>query len=261
MSPTVPGRNRLARTRIARTRLGLRSSRARFEARARQARRRPVRLVAGLLAVLAVVGGAGWLVWASPVLTVESVQVEGLDTADAEAAGAMAQVPMGAPLARVDTAAIAARVRALPIVRTVSVTRSWPHTIVVSATPRVALLGVRAADGRLWLVDTDAVAFRSADALPPGVSMVNASSPAPDEGALRAVIDILEVLPADKRGAVGDITVTSAELVTFTLGEVQVIWGGSSAGEKKVKVLDALLRTTPTPTVIDVSAPDTPVTR
>jgi cell division protein FtsQ len=40
---------------------------------------------------------------------------------------------------------------------------------------------------------------------------------------------------------------------------VSVVWGGQADGPKKLAVLEALLKTNPA--VIDVSAPDTPVTR
>ena len=52
---------------------------------------------------------------------------------------------------------------------------------------------------------------------------------------------------------------TSADLVTLQLGDVSVVWGGLADGSKKLTVLRALLPTHPA--VIDVSAPDTPVTR
>ena len=47
--------------------------------------------------------------------------------------------------------------------------------------------------------------------------------------------------------------------MSFTLGEVDVIWGGAAEAERKLRILQVLLPTAPD--VIDVSAPDTPVTR
>ena len=38
-----------------------------------------------------------------------------------------------------------------------------------------------------------------------------------------------------------------------------MVWGGIADGPKKLAVLEALLRTNPA--VVDVSAPDTPITR
>ena len=53
--------------------------------------------------------------------------------------------------------------------------------------------------------------------------------------------------------------VSSANLVTFTLGKRTVVWGGGEESVRKVAILEALLPTKAK--VIDVSAPDTPVTR
>ena len=52
---------------------------------------------------------------------------------------------------------------------------------------------------------------------------------------------------------------SSADLVTFTLGSRTVVWGSGEESTRKVAILRALLRTKAK--VIDVSAPDTPVTR
>ena len=104
------------------------SARVRFEQRAHAARRRPWVLVGTAVAILTLMGGLGWVVWASPVLVVDEVVVTGLDGADRDAALTAAAVPIGEPLARVDSAAVAQRVGSLPIVKRAVVTRSWPRT-------------------------------------------------------------------------------------------------------------------------------------
>ena len=58
------------------------SARVRFEQRAHAARRRPWVLVGTAVAILTLMGGLGWVVWASPVLVVDEVVVTGLDGAD-----------------------------------------------------------------------------------------------------------------------------------------------------------------------------------
>jgi len=85
------------------------------------------------------------------------------------------------------------------------------------------------------------------------------SGPVAPEG-LRAAVSVLELLPTELRATVRDVTVSGANLVTFTVrGKVQVIWGGAGDGPKKLKLLTVLLATNPA--LVDVSAPDTPVTR
>lgn len=245
---------------IGRRRRPSMSARARFEQRAVAVRQRPARVLAVVAALVALLAGTGWLLWGSSLLAADTVRVEGV-AADADRAevSQAAAVPLGTPLVSIDLAAIAARVQAVPFVRAVSVDRAWPHSVVVRVDPRVALFAVRGPQGRLALVDADAVVFREVDALPKGIPLVNGSSDTPAQEGLRAVIAVLRLLPETQRATVSDITVTSASLVTFKLGTVQVVWGGQGQEEKKLKVLQVLLATKPA--VIDVSAPDTPVTR
>ena len=101
--------------------------------------------------------------------------------------------------------------------------------------------------------------YLTVPALPAGVTMVNATTTAPDPEGLRAAISVLQLLSPGQRATVGDVTVSSADLVTLKLGATTVVWGGAADGPKKLVVLTALLPTKPS--VIDVSAPDTPVTR
>ena len=235
------------------------SARVRSEQRAAAARRRPLRVLAAAVTAIALLVGVGWVVWASPVFVVDEVVVAGLDGPDRDAALRAVGVPSGAPLARVDTAAVAHRVGSLPVVKRVAVTRSWPRTLLVTVTAREGMLVVRSATGTLQIVDDEGVAFRDVDEPPAGLALVNGTSDQPAPEGIQAVIGALRVLPPAQRAAISQITVTSASLVTFTLGDVSVIWGGRGSEEKKAKVLAVLLTTSPK--VIDVSAPDSPVTR
>ena len=91
--------------------------------------------------------------------------------------------------------------------------------------------------------------------------MVNAASDdALSRDALLAAVAVVKVLPAPLQRQVTDVTVVSgANLVTLRVRGTTVVWGGVSQPEKKLTVMSALLKSHPK--VIDVSAPDTPVTR
>ena len=72
-----------------------------------------------------------------------------------------AAVPLGTPLARLDTGRIAERVQSqVRFVKQASVHRAWPQTVVVEVAPRTALLALRGPDGSLSLVDDHGVSFR-----------------------------------------------------------------------------------------------------
>lgn len=232
----------------------------RFRQRALSNRRRPWRnalvvlLAAGLAALLA------WAVGWSTLLGVEDIEVNGVSGAEAAAVEDLVGVPAGAPLARVDTDAVSARVRGRITVAEVSVRRSWPRTLSVDVVPRTAALVVRNPRGQLEVVDSTGVAFGVVRSAPAGIPVVTATgSEGSSREALLASLALLEALPDDLVEDVSAVRVSSANLVTFTLGSRTIVWGGGEQSARKVAILMALLPTKAK--VIDVSAPDTPVTR
>jgi cell division protein FtsQ len=243
---------------------GLASSRTRFERRAAAARRRP-RLVAGVLvAVLLVVGLVAWLGWFSSVLTASRVEVHGVSPAAAGQVRAVAQVPLGGPLMRVDTDAVTARLLAGRSWSSVSVGRSLPDTVVVTVTPRVAVLAVRNPRGEVDVVDRDGFTFRTVGSAPAGVPLVSAGAAQVTKAGVDAALAALGSLAPDLRADVSGISVSAADQVSFTVkakGEKRktVVWGGADNGPRKAELVKILL-TQPGAT-IDVSVPSSPVTR
>lgn len=225
-----------------------------------EVRRRPRRLVATLLALVAALVVAGWILGFSPLLAVRTVTVTGLpDPGERQAAQGAARIALGTPLARVDAGGVAARIEAIPTVEKATITRSWPSTVTVVVKRKVPVLVVKNPQGQLQVVDGDGVAFQTVVQAPAGVPVVDATANAPDADGLKAALSILQLLPAKDRAAVTEVTVTSADLATFRLGPTTVVWGGVTDGPTKLAVLTALLPTKPV--VLDVSAPHTPVTR
>jgi cell division protein FtsQ len=224
------------------------------------ARRRPWRLAAWTLGLLTLVGSLIWVVGFRPILVVRSVEVVGVPASEIEAIAKTAAVPMGEPLARVDDDAIAGRVSQRANLADVSIERSWPSTLVIHASPRVPVLVAKNPQGQLHVVDVNGVAFAQVRMAPKGVPMVNAASEsALSKDALLAAVSVVKALPRTLQQRVSDVTVSGANLVTLRIGRTTVVWGGMNDPEKKLTVLKALL--TGKPDVIDVSAPDTPVTR
>jgi cell division protein FtsQ len=242
------------------TERGVASSATRFRERALSRRRRPWRRALVLTLVAALLAGAVWLVGWSSVFALRDVEVTGVGSSEQRAVAALVDVPVGTPLARVDTTAVEARVRGRVTVAEVSVGRSWPGTLTVRVVPRRPAIVVKDPRGRLEVVDATGVAFGVVRAAPPGIPLVTATgSRGTTPEALRTALALLAALPPDLAGDVRAVTVSSADLATFTLGKRTVVWGGAADAERKVEILRALLTTTAK--VIDVSAPDTPVTR
>ncbi len=217
-------------------------------------------MAAWLAATLALLAGGVWLVELSPILAVRSVKVEGVPARAVKDITVRADVAMGTPLARVDTAAIARRVIASATLAEVVVTRAWPSTIVISASPRVPVVAVKNPQGQVQVVDLHGVAYASVSAPPKGVPLINTVQNPPSKDSLRAGITVMQALSSSQRARVSNVTVSGANLVTLTLRGVTVVWGGASEPGLKVKVITALLSQKGVRT-IDVSAPRTPVTR
>ncbi|MGY1777593.1 cell division protein FtsQ/DivIB [Geodermatophilus sp. SYSU D00804] len=225
------------------------------------------RRVLGAAVALVLVVAAGWAVWASPLLAVRTVRVDGATTLTAEQVRTAAGVQEGTPLLRVDTDAAAARVARLPQVADVTVTRGWPRSVVVTVVERRPVAVVERA-GTRSLVDRDGVPFDTVTGeVPDGVVPLDVATPGPDDPATRAALGALVSLPADVRGRVTGVQATTGEDVTLALADgTTVVWGGADGADTKAAALVALLDQVASgviepATTIDVSSPRAVVLR
>ncbi len=249
-------------TKLPQPRARLADSRDRFAARAASVRRRPWLLGAIVTGVIALLVAGVWVLAFSSLLDVRTVSVSGAAGKEAEAITSAAQVPMTTPLIRVDIQAIEERILAArKPVKSVTVTRQYPHTIALSVTLRTPALVLQGANGQLEVVDETGLSYAVVPSRPAGVPLVALQGASTTEEGLRTALGALRILPEARRKAVQDITVTTSGSVTMTIGRTTVMWGGPGQEEKKARLVDILLGQEPTPVRIDVSAPDTPVTR
>jgi len=196
----------------------------------------------------------------SPVLVARSVRVEGVPPGYVANIVQRAAVPMNTPLVKIDTKAISRRVMVTAALADVTVSRSFPSTILISATLRVPVLAVKNPQGQVQVVDSQGVAYATVTRAPKGVPLINTVENPSSMESLRAAMAVLRALSADQRGRVSNMTVLGPNMVTLELGHVKVVWGGGSEPELKVRVMTALLKQNDVGT-IDVSAPRTPVIR
>ncbi|KQS64855.1 cell division protein FtsQ/DivIB [Modestobacter sp. Leaf380] len=222
-------------------------------------------LVAG--SVLVLVAVAAWVVLASPLLAVRTVQVDGATTLSADQVREVAGVALGTPLVRVDTGSAAARVAGLPQVADAEVSRGWPDRVVVTLRERVAVAVVDQA-GTRSLVDAGGTLFDTITGDPPaGVVPVQVTDPGPDDAATRAALAALVSLPGSVRGQLASVAAGTPDDVTLTLADgTSVLWGSAERAERKAEVLTALLDQLAAGTLepaaqIDVSSPEAVVLR
>jgi cell division protein FtsQ len=170
-----------------------------------------------------------------------------------------AAVPLGGPLVAVDTAAVADRVRALPVVASVEVERDWPHAVSLHVVQRAPVAAVQTAGGPA-LVDAAGAVFPGAAV--PGLPGLGVAAPGPDDPATLAAVQVLGALPATVRDQVLTATASvgpgavSGQVVLGLSGSREVRWGTAERTEDKASVLVPLL--SQPGRVYDVSSPDLP---
>jgi cell division protein FtsQ len=230
-----------------------RSSEQRFARRAWSRRWATVRRVVLLLLVVALVGGAGWLVFASSVLAVEQVEVSGVHTVSAERISRAAAVPLGEPLARVDVDRVRDRVEEVPVVARAEIGRSWPHTVSVEVVERTPVAVVRK-DGAFSLTDAEGVMYRTVASPRRRLPVVTVG---PDPQTLPSAATVVAELPPLLARRVSHVRAATIDSIELRLRDGRsVVWGSAESSQLKAEVLESLLRRRAS--VYDVSVPGAP---
>jgi cell division protein FtsQ len=227
----------------------------------RQWRRRWLawRYLLAIVLVLALVGGGIWAVWFSSWLAVEEVDVSGAQTVEAADIRARSGIDTGEPLVRVDIAAAERRIRALAVIRSVSVTRQWPNGVLISIEERVAIAVVEIG-GRLRGMDAEGVVFRDYRRAPPGLPRVETAI-GTTSAALKEAAEVIAALPESLTLLVDHVQVTTVDQISLVLKDGrEVVWGSADESDTKAEVLETLLATVQAQ-VYDVSVPSKPTTR
>jgi cell division protein FtsQ len=207
----------------------------------------PWRLVA---ATLATMGFLAWLIFASPVLGVRIVRVEGLSFLDEAQVREVAGVLNGTPLTRVDVDGVAQRIAALPAVAGVEVSRDWPSTLRIAVVERVPIGGLKR-DNTFHLFDAQAVIFRTTDSLPADVVAVECQA----DNLVKAAVTVIEALTPQLRSELVRLSIDGPAGITLVLNKDRMVtWGDEQRSELKAKVATALLKQKGTR--IDVSVPE-----
>lgn len=215
-------------------------SRRRFARRQWARRWLSWRPVLAVLLVIALVVGGTWLVFFSSVLAVQVVEVEGARTLGEAEVRAVAGVPDGEPLARVDLDAIEARVEALAVVRSAEVTRLWPDGVRISLEERVAIAVVEIG-GRIRGMDADGVVFRDYAKAPPALPRVRTAAETGND-ALQEAAQVVAALPADISSRVDYVSVATIDQIELVLRDGRTVtWGSAEDSDQKAAVLVRLL--------------------
>ena len=217
-----------------------------------------IRTVLYVVIGVVVLGVLGWVGYGTNLLGVREITVSGSQIAGPEEVRAAAAVPLGTPLARLDTDEVADRIRALPSVGEVDVSRSWPHTLVITVTERTPVAVVVRPDGFVVL-DASGVVFNLVTVQPAGVVVLRLAAPGSEDPATVAALRVVTALTPQLRGVLQEVGADAPTRIVLHLIDGRVIiWGDAERSDVKATVATALLDR-PART-IDVSVPDVATT-
>lgn len=212
-----------------------------------------------LLVTVTGVFGLGYLVLFSSVLGARSVEVTGNGLLTPDQVRTAAAVPPGSPLVRLDTDAVADRVRTLAPVAEVEVVRSWPSTLTLRVTERVPVAYTVVPEG-VRLIDRGGLEFATVATPPPGVPVLQAGN----QEAVLAAATVLDTIGQPGREALRSVLVSVSAATAFDIQlalteERTARWGSAAESDRKASVLAVLL--SQPGTVYDVASPDLPTIR
>jgi cell division protein FtsQ len=210
--------------------------------RLRRVRLRRWVVVAVPVVLVVLVVTAAWVVLASPYLAVRDVRVVGTHRLTPQDVEQAAGVTVGRPLVRVDLGAAQQRVERLRVVKSATVTASWPHTVVVTVEERTPVAAAQTPAGTWWQIDADGVTVTESSGRPAALVLVRLDPTTTSPATLRAVAAVAGSLPSWLRRQVEDVTALTQDSVRLDLTNGGLVrWGSADDAATKAQVLAALL--------------------
>jgi cell division septal protein FtsQ len=227
--------------------------------------RRRLRIVAIVLGGTVLLVGA-WLVLHTPLFAARSITVTG--NVHESAAQVVSQSGLGGhpPLLDVNAGAVAARLEALPWVRSASVHVSWPDGVHVAVTEETPRFVVSSTGGRWVVLSAEGRVLDVEAARPPGLLLLSVPTAPGSPGSFLtgkdlAGLRVASTLPASFVAQVAAVTVQPAGWVQLALTTPVLVDIGSTAElAAKYEDVSSILAgaTLHNGDVIDVSVPDAP---
>lgn len=243
-----------------RVRRGDAQARARkaFARRQRSRRWLTWRYIAAVVALVLLAGLGVYALYFSSWLRADGVQVVGNDLLTEKQVLETAEVRTGGPLVQVDLEAIEKRMRSLAAVKSVDVSRKWPHQVrieIVERTPIAVLdLGKREA-----ALDADGTAFPAPDRARKGLPRVKVGAGA-NKDALQEGAEVVASLDPEVSALVEYAEVRTVDEILLHLRDGRLVrWGSADQSGDKAAVLLELLNVKAQ--TYDVSVPGSPTTR
>lgn len=198
-------------------------------------------IVAGVLAGLLLIAG---VLYAAPVLTINAFNVTGTQRLTPEQVTEASGLHEGDNLLRISARDAAAGVAALPWADSVTVSRTFPHTVDIEVRERVAVAFVDAPDGP-HLIDAQGREFVVETPPPGAVRIVGLSRD--DEGAAARgrdmAVAIVAAIPDDVRPTIAEIGVADGFNAILKMHDGRTVeWGANEDNANKALALQTVLK-------------------
>lgn len=232
----------------------------RFTAHLRR-RRITVFAILGSIVALAIFVGVGVF---SPLMALESVQVNGTHRVDAAAIERDLATQIGRPLPLVDTNVVRQSLAKQPLVKSYSIQSIPPHTLVVNVVERSPIAYLVTSHG-YSLVDPAGVSIEVTPTKVRDFPIIGVAGGSPTSAGFPAAVSVLEALPDSVRAIITEVQAQSTDNVVLLMqgSSAKIVWGSAEQSTLKSTVLAALMRKYPprANSVYDVSSPSSVVVR
>lgn len=190
----------------------------------------------------------GYVLLRSPFFEVRNIVVRGSQLIDQGKIKSVSDIAPGANIFKVDLAAATTRLKLIPMIKDVQVTRALPSTVVIEVKERTPAGLLSTGDGFIE-VDGEGVYLQKANAGSPGLPVItgiqcDTFSPG-DVVQAKGLEDALEVisgLPAETVAELSEVHVDNKQIRFYTIEGIQCRFGLADDIQAKGDILAGLLK-------------------
>ena len=226
---------------------------------------KPSKSALAIVTILIFFGAGSYLLGWSSLLTVKQIEINGAPTINSEEAIAKnLNISLGDQLARVDSRALANRLKTNDWIKSADISRNWFNgKVSVDLQPRTPVALYTAPGKPQVALDASGVTFQLPGEVPAGLPKVSSSSVA--SGLI--AIELFTEMPKEFSDGIDRLTAASPTNILingkFSGRTMQIVWGDGEDISLKIKVIQYLLELPENKSIrlIDVTAPHAPIVK
>jgi cell division septal protein FtsQ len=215
--------------------------------------------------VLILFSAGSYLLGWSSLLTVKQIEINGAPTINSEKVIAKSlNLSLGDKLARVDSRALANRLKANDWIQSADISRNWINgKVAIDLEPRIPVALYTAPGKPQVALDASGVTFQLPGPIPAGLPKVSSSSVA--SGLI--AIELFTEMPKEFSDGIDRLTAASPTNILingkFSGRAMQIVWGDGEDISLKINVIKYLLERPENKSIrlIDVTAPHAPIVK